>query len=74
MKALKITTKIIPFVAIITLNVFAFGSGFRMSLVQPVALIVAVVLITNLILVFSIKIKDHFLKINSSQLIYLIST
>ena len=60
MKSLKITTKIIPFVAIITLNVFVFGSGFRMYLVQPVALIVAVVLITNLILAFSIKVKDHF--------------
>jgi len=60
MKALKLITKIIPFVAVVTLNVFAFGSGFRMYLVEPVALIVAVVLIANLTLAFSIKVKDHF--------------
>lgn len=60
MKALRLITKIIPFVAIITLNVFAIGAGYRMYLVQPIAIIVAVVLIANLILAFSIKLKDHF--------------
>ena len=60
MKALKLITKIIPFVAIIALNLIAFGSGFRMYLVQPIALIVAVVLIANLLLAFRLKVKDHF--------------
>ena len=60
MKVLKLITKIIPFVAVITLNVFAFGSGFRMYLIQPIALIVAVVLFANLIMAFSIKVRDYF--------------
>jgi len=60
MKALKVITKIIPFLAVIVLNVFAIGSGFRLYLVQPIAIIVAVILIANLILAFSIKVNDHF--------------
>jgi len=60
MKVLRLISKIIPFVAVITLNVFAIGAGYRMYLIQPIAIIVAVVLIANLILAFSIKVKDHF--------------
>ena len=60
MKALQIITKIIPFVAVITLNVFAIGSNYKMYLVQPIALIVAAVLFANLALGFSLKVKDHF--------------
>ena len=60
MKALRLISKIIPFVAVITLNVFAIGAAYRMYLIQPIAIIVCIVLIANLILVFSIKLKDHF--------------
>lgn len=60
MKALKLITKIIPFIAVISLNVYAIGAGYRMYLIQSIAIIVAVILIANLIMAFSIKLRDHF--------------
>ncbi len=60
MKIIKLITKIIPFAAVITLNIIAFGSGFRMYLVQPIAIIIALVLLVNMIIAFSFKVKDHF--------------
>jgi len=60
MKIIKLITKIIPFAVVITLNIIAFGSGFRMYLVQPIAIIVALVLLINMIIAFSIKVNDHF--------------
>jgi len=60
MKIIKLITKIIPFAAVIILNIIAFGSGFRMYLVQPIAVIVALVLLVNMIIAFSLKVKDHF--------------
>ena len=61
MKIIKLITKIIPFAAVISLNIIAFGSGFHMYLVQPIAVIVALVLLVNMIIAFSLKVKDHFL-------------
>lgn len=75
MKAIKLITKIIPFVAIIGLNVLSIGSGYRMYLVQSIAFIVAAVLIANLLLAFSVKLKDHFsIGISSIAILGVLST
>jgi len=75
MKVIKLITKIIPFVAIIGFNVMSIGSGYRMYLVQSIALFVAGVLIANLLLAFSIKLKDHFsIGISSIAILGVIST
>jgi len=60
MKAIKTITKIIPFIAIIALNVFAQAGGFRLELLKPFALIVGAVLAINLILSLLLKVNNYF--------------
>ncbi|RLD64040.1 MAG: hypothetical protein DRI95_10995, partial [Bacteroidetes bacterium] len=60
MKAVKKITKILPFVAIIALNVFAQAGGFRLELLKPFALIIAAVLVINLTIALFLKVKDYF--------------
>ncbi len=58
---MKKLIKIFPFVAVIALNVFAEGSGFRMRNIMPFLLIVAGLISVNLVLSFVFKVKNYFL-------------
>ena len=60
-KIIKITIKLLPFVAVIALNVLAEGSGFRMRNVQPFVLLIVGLISVNLILSFILKAKSYFL-------------
>ncbi len=58
---MKNIIKYIPFVALITLNIFAEGSGFRMRNVQPFVLIFTLLIVINFILALVFKVKSYFL-------------
>ncbi|MCK5134532.1 MAG: SCP2 sterol-binding domain-containing protein [Bacteroidales bacterium] len=60
MKVLRLVTKIVPFVAIIALTVFAEAGRFRLELIKPFALITGGVLLLNLIIALFLKVKDYF--------------
>jgi len=60
MSVIKKITKILPFVAIIKLNVFAQAGGFRLELLKPFALIVGAVLAANLTLALLLRVNNYF--------------
>jgi len=60
MKTLKIITKIIPFLAVIVLNMFAEVGHFSIDAIKPVALIIGIISVANLIVAIKLKTNDYF--------------
>ena len=60
MKTLKIISKIIPFVVVIILNIFAIGSGYRIENIVTIAASASVALLINLFIIYRLKTYDHF--------------
>ena len=58
---MKNIVKYLPFAFIITLNIFAEGSGYRMRNVQPFVLIFTGLILVNFIIAYFLEIKNHFL-------------
>ncbi|MCP4295076.1 MAG: hypothetical protein GY786_05675 [Proteobacteria bacterium] len=57
---MSIILRVIPFIAVITLNVFAQATRYKINMMVPYLLIVTSVLVLNLMVILILKKKDYF--------------
>ncbi len=60
-KILNIILKLIPFAAVITLNVFADIKDFDLELLKPITIIIGIILLLNLMATLIVKLNDYFI-------------